>query len=182
MIVSIVNKLILLVTAPGIIVHEIAHRFFCDVLKIDVYKICYFSLSSKLTGSVVHKRTRSLKKAFLIAAGPLIINTLLCALCTFPLMTVYTVTGTFLTPLSIARLSYLVLAWLGFSIGFHAWPSNQDISNILVVTKYSRRGFTSLLIKIATVLLVHGARLRYIGLDMFYAYCIAKLLPFMLLR
>jgi hypothetical protein len=74
-------------------------------------------------------------------------------------------------------LSYLMLAWLGFAIGFHAWPSNQDIRNVLAVVKCSRKSLTSLLIKIVTVLLVYGARLRYIGLDMFYAYCVAKLLP-----
>ena len=84
MFVFIPGALIALVTFPGIIVHEIAHRFFCDVHNIPVYAVSYFSPLSKRAGCVIYQETDNVFHRFLIAIGPLIINSLFCMLLAFP--------------------------------------------------------------------------------------------------
>src|SRR5580658_7073055 len=74
--------LIALLTFPGVICHEIAHRFFCDICGVPVYAACYIRVGNP-AGYVVHGPVRSLKSAFLISIGPLIVNTLLCSLISF---------------------------------------------------------------------------------------------------
>ena len=48
--------LISLVTFPGVVVHEAAHRFFCDVTDTPVYEVSYFRPRGKPAGYVIHGR------------------------------------------------------------------------------------------------------------------------------
>lgn len=74
--------LISILTFPGVIAHEIGHRLFADWAKVPVYKVCYFRVGNP-AGYVIHGPVNSLRASFLISVGPLIVNTLLCALITF---------------------------------------------------------------------------------------------------
>jgi hypothetical protein len=109
---------IALVTFPGVIVHEAAHRFFCDLAGVPVYKVCYFRIGNP-SGYVIHGLTKSLRANFLITVGPLIVNTLLCAVISFPLATSL--------PLNVTDVPgvFVLLGWLGISIGMHAFPSSS---------------------------------------------------------
>jgi hypothetical protein len=74
--------LIALVTFPGVVVHEAAHRFFCDLTETPVYEVSYLRPMGNPAGYVVYGRPRSLRAALMISGGPLLINTLLCAVLT----------------------------------------------------------------------------------------------------
>lgn len=174
MIIHILDKLITLLTFPGVIVHEIAHRFFCDITKVPVYSVSYFDLSSSNPGTVSHKQTFVLKKAFLISIGPLIINTFGCILLTLPYMISYDIVGYGI------KIVYLFLAWLGFSMGIHALPSKQDINNILKVLKRPRKKAVPYIIKITLAFLNLAHLLRYVGYDFWYAYFTSKIILFIL--
>lgn len=121
---TIPGELISIVTFPGVIMHEFAHRFFCDLTRVPVYAVCYFRVN-KTAGYVIHAPTKSVIKSFLITCGPFILNTILCAmLLAFPMVSYqfgkpehYTLT--------------IVLGWLGFSVGSHAIPSKPDINNFI---------------------------------------------------
>jgi len=52
--------LIALVTFPGIILHEWAHKFFCDRTGVPVYKTCYFRLGNP-AGYVYPRSDRQLR-------------------------------------------------------------------------------------------------------------------------
>ncbi len=71
--------LLALVTFPGVIVHEIAHRFFCDVTDTPVYEVAYFRPGQNPAGYVIHGPAKNLRAGLLISAGPLLINTVLCS-------------------------------------------------------------------------------------------------------
>src|SRR5579872_135010 len=125
MIFFIPGELIALITFPGVIIHEIAHRFFCDFNKVPVYGIQYFIPLSENAGCVIHERTSKLSHAFFIASGPLIVNSIVCMLLTFPYMTPYYLGTDFLVNTSFrASIGYSLLVWIGMSAGFNAIPSN----------------------------------------------------------
>lgn len=167
--------LISLVTFPGVIVHEIAHRFFCDLAKVPVYEVKYFRLGNP-AGYVIHSRTNDLRQNFLISIGPLIVNTILCALIAFPAV----------FPLFILNAEeysgiFIVLLWIAFSIGMHAFPSNEDIQNYITAVKEAKN--KSFLYAISWVfgLIVRIANLlRFFWFDAIYAFAISMILPLML--
>lgn len=115
-----------LLTFPGIIVHEFAHRLCCDVLKVPVYEAHYFKPGEDPAGYIRHQPAETLFGAMLIALGPLIVNTLLCALISFPAVFSFLRldrTG------EIEPLQFLLL-WISLSIGMHAFPSPEDAQGV----------------------------------------------------
>lgn len=120
-----------LVTFPGVVVHEIAHRFFCDVMGVPVLAIKYFVPFEDTVGCVVHLPATNFRSAFFISAGPLIINSIVCMLCTIPAATSYLLeSGSVVSHSNSLLLAKNLLLWVGASAGFHAIPSNQDMSGI----------------------------------------------------
>ncbi len=166
--------LISLLTFPGVIVHEIGHRLFCDLTKVPVYKVCYFSVGN-LAGYVIHGPVKGLKNSFLISVGPLIVNTILCALLTF--------SATF--PIFILETKnysavFMILMWVGFSIGMHAFPSNVDMENFVQEVKNAKQGgILVVFAKIFTGLLKIANALRVIWFDAIYAFGVSMLLPWL---
>lgn len=125
------GEIISFITFPGVIVHEVSHKFFCDYYNVPVYEVEYFRPFSSIAGCVHHESTKEIKKQFFIGFGPLIINSLICALLLFPFCIPVMLSTAFLsyaTPFSI--FIHNLLVWIGFSIGVHAIPSNKDIEPI----------------------------------------------------
>ncbi len=134
MITFISGGLIQLITFPGIIIHEIAHRLFCDLYGVPVFAINYFDIdsSNSVVGHVTYQPTKNSNAEFFINIGPFIINTLLFMILTLP----YCIKTGFETNFVVHSNSYVawahnILAWIGLSIGFHAIPSQKDLGNVL---------------------------------------------------
>ncbi len=167
--------LVSILTFPGVIVHEIAHRLFCDLVKIPVYKVSYFRLGNP-AGYVVHGPVDGLRKSFLISIGPLLMNSALCVLLTFSaILPVYI--------LEVKEYSFVfnILIWVGFSIGMHAFPSNDDMQNFVQAVKDARQGGVLLFVsKIFAGLLKIANALRVIWFDAIYAVLLSLLLPWLL--
>lgn len=72
------NKILALLTFPGIIFHEITHRLFCDLTKTQVNDIVYFSMSldNNIMGYVIHNEPKKSRYSILISFGPLILKNL----------------------------------------------------------------------------------------------------------
>jgi hypothetical protein len=117
--------LIALITFPGIILHEWAHKFFCDRTRVPVYKTCYFRLGNP-AGYVIHGSVDSYGKAFLIATAPFLVNTAI-AVILFVIAVI----------IPLGLITYL-LYWLGISIAMHSFPSSQDADNLW---NYSKRNW-----------------------------------------
>jgi hypothetical protein len=160
--------LIALVTFPGVIVHEAAHRLFCDLAGVSVYKVCYFRVGNP-SGYVLHGPTKSLRANFLITVGPLIVNTLLCAVISFPLA--------ISLPLNVTDVPgvFVLLGWLGISIGMHAFPSPQDAANFSAAVRTSGRGFLHVVASAFQGLVWIAHFLRFFWFDLIYAVFIASI-------
>ncbi|MCI8430618.1 MAG: DUF3267 domain-containing protein [Lachnospiraceae bacterium] len=164
--------LISLVTFPGIAVHEFAHQIFCRFLRIPIFKVVYFRMGNPC-GYVEHEACQDPLKVFLTSTGPFLVNT------AFGLL--------ILTPVAIPILKFqeyanplnLLLAWLGFSILMHAFPSTGDAGNM--VEQILKNPKVSILPKILSApviaLIYAGAFGSIFWLDLVYAAAVAMLIP-----
>jgi hypothetical protein len=152
--------LITIVTFPGVVLHEWAHKFFCDRLGVRVHRVVYFRLGNP-AGFVEHDPPASFAQTFWISIGPLIVNSLLS--------------------IAVAAVSYFApkdahmhdaFFWLAIAIGMHAFPSDHDASHIVEKARGQIRGGGSPLFYAAFPLfwLVWLAnKLRFLWFDLFYA-------------
>jgi hypothetical protein len=166
--------LIALLTFPGVIVHEAAHRLFCDLAGVPVYQVRYFRPFRNPAGYVIHAHTDKLGASFLITIGPLIVNTLLCALLTFgAVIPIVLLEDHTVSPV------FIVLFWVGLSVGMHAIPSTADARSFLDATRRGQGnfvliGFAWVLVGLLTVINL----LRFFWIDAIYAIVVSLALPF----
>jgi|AntAceMinimDraft_7_1070363.scaffolds.fasta_scaffold18085_2 hypothetical protein len=172
----ILGWLVNIVTFPGVVLHESAHKFFCDISKVKVHEVSYFRFGDP-SGYVLHGEVDSLRKSFAISIGPLLINTLACAILCFPVGLAY-----FILEIQEGTLALNILGWIGFSCGMHAFPSNQDVTSLTENIKSSKKGLLyfstlsfALLIKLANLL-------SFFWFDLIYAIGISMAIPYFLLK
>jgi hypothetical protein len=160
--------LIALITFPGIILHEWAHKFFCDRTKVPVYKTCYFRLGNP-AGYVIHGQVDNYGKAFLIATAPFLVNTTISAIL-FSIAVIL--------PLGLAA---YVLYWLGISIAMHAFPSSQDADMLWSHSKKDWRRNPLAVLGFPIVGLIKLAALaRAIWFDLLYAIALLLVVAFII--
>ena len=166
------GPLITFLTFPGVVMHEIAHRFMCDILHIAVYDINYFSIGDTQAGYVYHQKTDNIAHDFLIGFAPLFINTFFCILFTLPYSSSVHITGD-----GISNYSHMFLYWIGMSIGANAFPSNQDVQNILLMTEKNNTFF---IVPLLCYLIQFLNYLRFFWINFIYAFVISFILPYLI--
>ena len=147
-------------TFPGVIVHEWAHKKFCDLFGVRVYKVVYFQ-PKNLAGYVTHERVSGAWANFWISFGPLMINSVLGV-----------GLGYAAAVAPFASAWKFVLLWLAFSVGARAFPSDQDALNVVVSGKegFWRNGSLLGLLAYPLFVLVWLAnKLRFFWFDYLYA-------------
>lgn len=128
-----VQKILLVVTAFGVVIHELAHKEMVEDFGLRVRDHCYFQLDNP-SGYVIHDEPRGYFATFAISTAPFFLNSAVA-------YTAFTIAGGILTSHPISDLSGLQVAgvialiWLGISSGVHAFPSSQDTKNIWQATK-----------------------------------------------
>ncbi len=110
--------LIFLLTFPGVIMHEMSHKKFCDWLGVRVQKVVYFKFGNP-AGFVLHEAPSTYRQIFWISIGPLILSSIFTVLVSFIAFHWF-----------VPEWSQLVLLWIAFSIGFQSFPSNHDMRHI----------------------------------------------------
>lgn len=110
-----------LLTAPGVMVHELGHAIFCVLARVRIHKIKLFQFG-EVAGFVNHDEPTKFYQSLFISFGPLIINSLLTLVCFSRLVPPYFTWQT------------VVYAWLGVAIALHAIPSTGDAKTLLSVT------------------------------------------------
>jgi len=115
--------IIAIITFPGIIIHELAHKLLCDFADVPVYKVCYFRLGNP-PGYVIHGPVNRYWQALLINTAPFTINTLIALVIFILVITVTKGPATY------------ILCWLGISIAMHSFPSNEDADGLW---RYSKK-------------------------------------------
>jgi hypothetical protein len=129
---NIIGTLIAILTFPGVIIHEVSHRIFCDFTRTPVYEIKYMGISKAPLGYVAHKPNYGLRNNILVFLGPFIFNNLTAIFLSMPYGitiglgagSVYELKDMFLV---------MFMMWLSFSCAFHSFPSSSDVENL---TKY----------------------------------------------
>lgn len=163
-------------TFPGVIVHEVAHKFFCDVTNTPVYKVRYFRISHSNAGNIIHKEANSLKVGLLIGMGPFIVNSLVCMLLTIPIGYANLLETGFLIS-SFVR--HGIVIWIGYSIGLHAIPNNAYVKNL---DKLAKSNLSKVLI-IMLQGIICLSNMIFIGFffQIMYVYLISQLFPMLFL-
>jgi hypothetical protein len=163
-------------TFPGVIVHEAAHQLACRLRGVPVLDVKYFQFANP-NGYVLHGRTDDFVSTFAITIGPFVVNTLLCLLICLPaFVPVYSFDHS--DPLS------FFLIWLGISIGMHAFPSNQDASQLWEQALKKAKDLHPLaLLSLPLVGLVYVMNIgRFFWLDALYGVGVGLGLPLLLLK
>lgn len=151
------GEVIAILTFPGIIIHEFAHKIFCQISGVPVYEVCYFRVGNP-AGYVKHGAVYGYSQAFLIDVAPFIINSLLA----------FTI---FLFAINIPEnfINY-VLYWLGISIAMHSFPSSGDADKLWDYSKRSWKVTPLALMGFPIVVLIKIANLlSVVWFDFFYA-------------
>ncbi len=162
------GQIITAFTFPGVIVHEYAHVLFCKWRKIEILDVSYLNFSNDNSGYVIHEKTEKFADTFWVSMGPFIVNSILCFLLCF---SVYLPLSYFDIP---NQLYNFFLAWLGISIGMHAIPSNQDVSNVYNAAKEELgKGNYLVVLCYPMVLAVYIFNfLRFFWIDLIYALAV----------
>jgi hypothetical protein len=109
--------------------------------------------------------------------GPLIVNTVLCSVLTFTPVIAFSLGTAGVHPV------FYLLAWVGMSMGMHAFPSNQDAQNfVAVVNATGKRGLLYWVSKAFRGLIFLANILRMVWFDLFYAAGVAWIFPHLLLH
>jgi hypothetical protein len=169
-------QLIALLSFPGVIVYEITHKFFCDLMGVRVYKVCYFRYDNPYSYTI-HEPITNLGAALLIAIGPFLVGTTLCIILSFPASIL---TQTLQTPMDSRNLT--LLFWISVSIGMHSFPSNQAIAEFQeTIQNANAKLHIYIIAKIFNLFLKLISALRAIWIDLIYAVFITGVLPNLLI-
>ena len=170
------GPVIALLTFPGVIVHETGHFFFCQLFRLAVFDVCFFRLGNP-AGYVIHERTDNFKALFFVSMGPFFVNTLLCMVfCTAAFLPVWELK----TQDPLAYFFY----WLGLSIGMHAFPSKDDLSNIWVLApEKAKHGNVLAVISLPLIAILYVLNYaRVVWADLGYGIAVGILGPIALFR
>lgn len=157
---------------PGIVIHELAHYYFCLLAGARVHQVVFFSFGYP-AGYVVHTAPRRYTAHLVITLGPLLVNSAL-ALVLFAVarLTYDEMAGRVLARVEWLEVVRLVAAlWLGLSIALQALPSTGDATSLWQVTLWHwRRRHYWVALGLPVVGLIHAANfLRAVFIDWVYA-------------
>jgi hypothetical protein len=158
--------LVAIVTFPGVIIHEWAHKLFCDLAHVPVHKTLYFRLGNP-AGYVVHGPVHNYGQAVLITTAPFIVNTLVAALA-------------FLAALNITHIvASCILYWFGIAVAMHSFPSREDAGNLWHYTKNAlkRNPLVLLMLPLVGILKLAGL-LKAFWFDLLYSIALLLLIAY----
>lgn len=150
--------LLRLLAAPGIVVHEFAHKQACDLVGVPVREVAYFRLGDP-PGYVRHDQPDRYRESFVVSVAPFLLNTVV-AFGAFlgAAMVVATVDGVRTAPRSTIAVA-LVLGWLGLAIGANAFPSTGDAKTLWDRARAEWRQSPGVLVGVPVVLVIYVANL-----------------------
>lgn len=166
-----------LLTIPGVVVHEFAHKKACDLMGVPVVDVAYFRLGAP-AGYVQHREPDRYRQSFVVSIAPFLLNTVL-AFCLFVALAIVVRSSGILEggvgletalPGEEIVAAVVVLGWLGFSIGSQAFPSTGDAKTLWTRSRSEWRRSPAVLLGIPFVIAIYVANLlSWFFLDTLYA-------------
>ena len=160
---------IAVLTFPGVIIHEFAHKIACDLTGVHVYRVCYFRIGNP-AGYVEHAPPKTYKQAFVISTAPFIVNSAIA-------VAIFAIAVKTPSTIKIFGIEFkYILYWLGISIAMHAFPSSHDAKNVWDFTWKVWRRNPLVILGIPVVVLIYIANaLSYFWFDAIYALILLTL-------
>lgn len=143
-----------ILTFPGTVVHEWAHKLAAENRGLRVSEVCYFRIDSP-PGYVKHEHPPTYFDDFLVTFAPLMVNTLVA----LGLFVLNPFGGTV----------FAIVAALTVMIGMGALPSKGDATSLWKRAKRLRSPSTFVTLSLPVVAILYVAdKLRFLWLDFFY--------------
>jgi len=159
--------ILLILTFPGVIIHEMSHEFFCRRSGVAVRKVKYFRIGNP-AGYVVADPPKKYEQALSITVGPFLINTI------FSLAIFFFAFLVIIRSESFSNIWAGIFLWLGFSIGLHSFPSSEDANILWNFSKKNWKAAVWIPISFPVVFLIKISNiLRYVGFDVIYTIALA---------
>ncbi|APX97941.1 metalloprotease family protein [Natronorubrum daqingense] len=175
-------------SAPGVVVHEFAHKQACDAAGVPVAEVVYFRLGDP-PGYVRHHHPKRYRTSFVISVAPFLVNTIisLVAFLGFAWLVTTAVDATVLADgpalesvsaavgeLLAAPPETLALVglsgWLGLSVGMQAFPSTGDAKTLWTRSSAEWRQSPLVLLGVPVVVVIYVANLlSWLWADVLYA-------------
>lgn len=160
-------------TFPGVIAHEYGHKFFCNLFRLPVYKVCYFRFGNP-AGYVIHQDPGSYIQTFIICVGPFIVNNILAVgafILASPVFTGYPVTR-------------FIFGWLGCSFAMNSFPSKGDAKGLWTMSiRHPLRNILYNLIGWPFVAIIYVANLlRFIWFDLIWTVFVYAMVEYFLMK
>jgi len=174
---------IAIITFPGVIVHELAHQFFCRLFKVPVFNVCYFRVGNP-AGYVIHEHPKSAWTSLLIGIGPIFVNSIAGPLIALPaVLGTQFVSGPYQGMEGTMVIIDAFLIWLGISIAMHSFPSTGDAASIWKQVAQPGQSIWLKLVGMPLVALIWlGAVGSVFWLDAIYGIAITCFLPGILIH
>lgn len=185
---SLSKILLRLAAAPGVAVHEFAHKQVCDLVGVRVSEVVYFRLGDP-PGYVHHEQPGRYRESFAISVAPFLVNSVVSLAAFLGLAAVATsmgvldalgangvgdAVGTLSDVLASASSVSLALAvalgWLGLAVGMQAFPSTGDANTLWARSRSEWRRSPVVLLGVPVVVVIYVANLlSWLWADAFYA-------------
>lgn len=170
------QKIISILTFPGIILYNFFHVLVCKLKKIPIYKVCYFKFDNENKGYVIHNQAENINDEILIGIFPFILNNITGML--------------FGVPASILLLTerkvdipIILLLWLSISIIINSFPSFSVISELSTLLKSKELTIPKLILIYPFLLFFKlSDSLKWAWFDLIYAIMIIILFPNLLIE
>ncbi|PGF18288.1 hypothetical protein CP556_09220 [Natrinema sp. CBA1119] len=158
-----------LFTAPGVVVHEFAHKQACDLVGIPVLEVAYFRFDDP-PGYVRHVTPERYRASFVVSVAPFLVNTVVAFAAFLGLTALVTAVGDLRTVPNGTIAAATVLGWLGLSIGMHAFPSRGDANVLWTRSRAEWRRSPRVLLGVPIVIVIYVANLlSWLWADVLYA-------------
>ena len=172
---GLLGLLLTLVTFPGVVVHEFAHKVACDWIGVPVLEVRYFRLGNP-AGYVLHLEPERYRQSFAISVAPFLVNTVLAFAFLVGFATLEAGSGGTEAASAATQAATWICLWLGLSIGIHAFPSTGDANTLWTRSKAEWRRSPVVLLGLPVVVLIYVANLlSRLWLDLVYAVGLAFL-------
>lgn len=109
-----------LATAPGIVLHELAHSLACRLLGVAVLDVAYFRLTGR-PGYVEHEQPPTWARTVAVSLAPLIVNVLVATVALQYAVSIHEGSGAVGVGVGVG------LVWISLAALVHSVPSLQDV-------------------------------------------------------
>lgn len=158
-----------LFTFPGVVVHEFAHATACRAVGVPVLEVVYFRFDDP-PGYVRHVNPARYRQSVVISVAPFLVNTIVSFGAFLGLGVLASTTESLGTAQPETIIAGVVLAWIGLSVGMHAFPSTTDAKTLWDRSRQEWRRSPIVLLGIPVVALIYVVNLlSWLWAHVFYA-------------